>query len=90
MENGITVEGAIRLKNIIVGRKKPKRKPIKRIKFEAISQENKYVSFKCGGCSNVFGVTKEFTDMVGDVNFLYSCPYCRSEGSEGSEGSIKG
>jgi len=81
MEKGITVDSVIKLTNIIVGRKKPNQKPINRIKFEVLSQDNKYVSFKCGACSNVFGVTKGFTDMVGEVHFLYSCPYCRSEGS---------
>ncbi|TRZ79412.1 hypothetical protein D4R86_05975 [bacterium] len=85
MEKKITVEGSMRLTNIIVGKKRPKHKPVnkpfKRIKFEISSQDNVFISFKCGGCSNTFGVTKEFTDMVGEVNFRYSCPYCRSEGS---------
>ena len=66
-----TLDGNIELINTVI-------KENKRTKF-AVVDEKTNMSLRCGSCDNVFGISNSFNGIVGETNFFFCCPYCRSE-----------
>jgi len=74
----ITNDGALRLRDIIVG---GRMKPSLKTKFKVKSDDKiGFISLECLECSEVFGVKASFAEKLGEVNFHYCCPYCHYEG----------
>jgi len=84
MNDKITTIGAIRLRDVLVG-KNTNAKPVNKKSSDGFviipKNDIGYIYLKCSQCENGFGVDNSFMDMVGEANFRYVCPYCHLEGS---------
>lgn len=48
-------------------------------KHFVVSPSRNFVSLECPSCNNSFGLDANFNASIREINFHYTCPYCRKE-----------